>query len=92
MVLQKEGLNSLYTTTTTHVDKKDLEKTNKSKSFKYGYDEKRNIVVISKNGTVGDIIHINGLFIGLPKQPKNIYSRSSLKKEQYWEAKEYPKS
>jgi len=90
--LQKEGLNSLYTTTTTHVDKKDLEKQNKSKSFKYGYDDKRNIVVISKNGTVGDIIHVNGIFIGLPKEPKNIYSRNNLKKEQYWEAKEYPKA
>ena len=44
-----------------------------------------NIVIISKDGTLGDIININGLVIGLPKQPNKIYSRSKTKSQQYWE-------
>lgn len=44
---------------------------NKTKSWKYGYDEKLDIVVISKNGTLGDVFEIQGIKIGLPCPPKN---------------------
>lgn len=64
---------------------------NKAKTFKYGYDEKYDVVVISKDGTVGEVININGINIGLPLAPKEVYKRSSKKAEQYWEVHEYPK-
>jgi hypothetical protein len=63
----------------------------KSKKFEYGYDEKYDIVVISRDGTIGQILNINGLKVALPATPKDIYKRSSKKAEQYWEPFEYPK-
>lgn len=63
----------------------------KNKKFEYGYDEKYDIVVISRDGTVGDIWNINGVKIALPAEPKQVYKRSPKKAEQYWEPKEYPK-
>ena len=47
--------------------------------------KKYDVVIISKDGTLGEIININGLVIGLPKQPDKIYSRSKTKSQQYWE-------
>ena len=58
-----------------------------NKKWKYGYDEKYDIVVISKDGTLGDIIEIQNLRIGLPKVPKNVHSN----KEKCWIPFEYPK-
>ena len=90
--MQKEGLNSLYNKTRDHVSKKDIDSGNRNKSWKYGYNRDSDIVVISKDGTIGDILHINGLFIGIPKQPKEIQKRDEKKSEQYWEASVYPKA
>lgn len=44
--------------------------TNKQKSWKYGYNEKHDVVIISKDGTVGDIYYVNGIHVGLPEAPK----------------------
>ena len=63
----------------------------KNKKFEYGYDEKYDIVVISRDGTVGEIWNINGVKIALPAAPKQVYKRSPKKAEQYWEPREYPK-
>jgi hypothetical protein len=57
-----------------------------SKEWKYGYDEKYDVVIISKDGTLGDIYEINGLKVGLPKVPKQPFPKHSNK----WEPKEYP--
>ena len=48
--------------------------------------KKYDIVIISKNGTLGDIYHINGINIGLPKQPAHIN-----KKNDRWKPEPYPK-
>lgn len=63
----------------------------KNKKFEYGYDDKYDIVVISRDGTVGEIWNINGVKIALPAVPKQVYKRSPKKAEQYWEPSEYPK-
>jgi hypothetical protein len=65
---------------------------NRAKSWRYGYDPKYDFVVISKTGEIGDIISVNGLKIALPKVPKNVYSRSKSKPEQYWQPFAYDKS
>ena len=69
-----------------------LKRLNKGKKWEYGYNKEHDLVVISKTGEVGDIYEIQGFQIALPKIPKNIYSRSKEKKEQYWEQIEYPKA
>ena len=61
-----------------------IHRLNKSKSWKKGYNEEDDIVVISDSGEIGDIYEISGLKIALPKEPKKVYSRSSNKEEQFW--------
>lgn len=59
----------------------------KNKKWEYGYDEKYDVVCISKDGTVGEVIEIQNLKIGLPAAPKNVYSN----KHKRWEPVEYDK-
>jgi len=89
--LQNEDQSKLYTVVTDHIDKNVVRNRNNKKSWVYGYDEKYNIVIISKDGTLGDVYNINGLYIGLPAVPDLIYKRDNKKELQYWEPFEYPK-
>lgn len=59
--------------------------------IEYGYNRDLDVVIISKDGTLGDVIEVQGLKIGLPKNPKKVYKRANKKAEQYWEEFEYPK-
>ena len=91
--MQKEGLNNdLCVVLKDFIPEKVLKTNNAKKSFKYGYNEDLDIIVISKDGTIGDVVQINNLNIALPEKPKDVYKRSSNKKDQYWEAHEYPKA
>jgi len=83
--LQREGLNKVLQDV---VPKTAMAKKNKAKNWKYGYNEKYDIVVISKDGTLGDIYEVQGLKIGLPKTPSKYYSNE----EKCWQPFEYPKS
>jgi len=90
--LQSEGLNnSLYFTVHDLIPKPILSKRNKAKAWAYGYDEKYDIVVISKTGEIGQIINISGLNIALPAQPKECLQRHSNPSEQHWQRQELPK-
>jgi len=84
-VLQREGLNKVLQDV---VPKTAMAKKNKAKNWEYGYNEKYDIVVISKDGTLGDIYEVQGLRIGLPKTPSKYYSNE----EKCWQPFEYPKS
>ena len=59
----------------------------KAHKWVYGYDEKYDVVVISKDGTIGDIYEINGLKVALPSLPKE---KIPVGKNR-WEVREYPK-
>jgi|TARA_R110000764_G_scaffold66323_1_gene138350 hypothetical protein len=89
--LQKEDQNSLYKVVKNYIPKNVITNKNKSKSWSYGYDSKYDIVVVSKDGTIGEIININGLIIALPSLNKNCWSRNKKKEEQYWERQDLPK-
>lgn len=91
MDLQKEDQNSLYTVLKDYVPKDTMKHKNTLKAWRYGYSETYDMVVISKDGTVGEIINISGLIIALPGVPENIHSRDKKSTEQYWEREEYPK-
>lgn len=83
--MQKERQNSLYR-------KVELPKAARSKkNWAYGYDPNHDLVVISRDGTVGEVMEINGLRIGLPATPGDVYQRSGKAKEQYWESFGYSK-
>jgi hypothetical protein len=81
----------MYKVVQDYVPKSVLTNKNKNKSWDYGYNKKYDFVCISRSGELGEIINIQGLIIGLPKQPKKIHSRSNKKSEQYWERIDIPK-
>lgn len=89
--MQKEDQNSLYFVVDDYIDPAVIKRKNRSKKWDYGYNKEYDVVVISKNGTIGQIISIKGLLIALPETPKHCSSRSSSKKDQYWEREEEPK-
>ena len=55
------------------IKKTTISRLNKGKKWKYGYDKEHDIIVLSHNGVIGEIIEIQNLVIALPKAPKNIY-------------------
>jgi len=55
-----------------HIRVNTIKRLNKSKKWKYGYNKEHDVIVISKNGMIGDVIEIQNLKIALPKLPKNI--------------------
>jgi len=89
--LQKENLNNLYTIENTVVPNRVKRNKNKRQNWEYGYNKKYDIVIISKDGTLGDIYNINGLLIGLPYTPKICYKRNDKPHNQYWVRFSYPK-
>ena len=86
--MQSEGL---YRIVKDYVPQNALSKKNSGRSWIYGYNEQYDMVVISRNGEIGDIINISGLYIALPKAPKECYSRSNAATMQYWERQDLPK-
>ena len=89
--MQKDALNNLYQKLEDYIPKAVLAKKNKARTWLYGYNEKYDVVVISRSGEIKDVININGLCIALPKPPKEIIKNSQKNHNQYWERKELPK-
>ncbi len=90
--MQNEDQNNLYHKVIDYIPKTVFANKNRGKSWLYGYNEKYDLVIISKTGELGEVININGLCIGLPPAPKEVYKRNKSKAQQYWERKELPKS
>ena len=63
-----------------------INRLNRSKSWKYGYNKENDIVVISKTGQIGEILEIQNLCIALPPAPKNLKKGANK-----WVVSEYPK-
>ena len=77
---------TLYSVLKDYIKPKVLKRKNRYSKWEYGYNKEYDIVVISKNGKIGDIYEIQGLKIALPCV-ENIKKFSSNK----WEYTEYPK-
>ena len=89
--MQSEEQNSIYHILDEYVPENVRKSKNKAKSWKYGYDDKHDMVIISKDGTIGEIYKISNLLIALPEEPDKVHSRSRKVEDQYWEPFEYPK-
>ena len=61
---------------------------NKGKKWKYGYDKEHDIIILSHNGQIGEIIEIQNLVIALPKAPKDVYSNPKDKWVRFDQPKE----
>lgn len=88
--MQNEDPNSLYQVLSEYVPKATINHKNASRTWKYGYNEQHDLVVISKTGQIGEIIRISGLVIALPLAPDVVHSRSSKPSNQYWERQPLP--
>jgi len=77
---------SLYSILPNYVKTKVLNRNNKFKKWKYGYNEEHDMVVISKTGEIGEIYEIQNLKIALPKANKVARFKGDK-----WVIQEYPK-
>ena len=77
--------NKLYSILTNYVQRQAVVAKNKNKSWTYGYHPEYDLVVISKDGTIGDVYEINGLRIAIPATPKELENTNNR-----WVAQEYP--
>jgi len=82
---------SLVKTIQDHIKPKVLKRNNRYNKWRYGYDVEHDIIIISKDGTIGEIVEIQNLKIALPKEPENVFSISKKVEEQKWTKAEYPK-
>ena len=80
---------SLYHTVEDHIKPQVLNRMNRLKKWKYGYDKDHDIVVVSKTGQIGEIYSIQNLLIALPLA-EDVYKSSKKKEQQRWEVLEYP--
>jgi len=83
---------TLYTIETKHLLDKKVKHTNKHKNFNYGYNEDLDCVIISKDGTLGDIYNIQGLKVGLPKTPDKVNGEDLDKAKQVFKIPNKPES
>ena len=81
----------LVKTIQDHIKPKVLKRNNRYNKWRYGYDVEHDIIIISKDGTIGEIVEIQNLKIALPKEPENVFSISKKVEEQKWTKAEYPK-
>jgi hypothetical protein len=69
------------------IKKTTISRMNKGKKWKYGYNKEQDLIVLSRDGRIGEIIQIQNLVIALPKVPKDVYSNTKNK----WVKFEQPK-
>ena len=72
--------------TVTPIKANIIKRTNRYKKWAYGYNKEHDVVVISKDGTIGEVIEVQGLCIALPSTPKDLSKATDR-----WEPSEYPK-
>jgi len=65
---------------------------NQKNTWEYGYNEEYDIVIISKDGTIGDIYEVYGIKIALPLTPdrKTITNYEKTKRQQKWQRESIP--
>jgi len=63
-----------------------INRLNKAKYWKYGYDKEHDVIVIGHTGQIGEIYEIQNLKIALPKVPKEVEDTGDK-----WTPAEYPR-
>jgi hypothetical protein len=77
---------SLFHIEDSNVPEKILAKRNAKKDWEYGWDPEYDFVVVSKDGTIGEVYNISGLRIALPLAPDKVDYDGNK-----WKATEIPK-
>ena len=77
----------LYKILDNHIKPKVIKRMNRYNKWEYGYNKEHDVVVISKDGTIGEVYEIQNLKIALPKA-KNPHKFDNNK----WQKTELPKA
>jgi len=72
------------------IDRRVRKLKSEQRLWEYGYCPEHDVVIISKDGTLGEIYKIAGLNIGLPEQPAEIKNQQKKPYAQKWEREEMP--
>ena len=72
--------------TVTPIKPNIIKRMNRYNKWEYGYNKEYDIVIISKNGKIGEILEIQNLCIALPPAPKEVQNTDNK-----WVAKDFPK-
>ena len=70
------------------IKKTTISRMNKGKKWKYGYNKEQDLIVLSHDGQIGEIIEIQNLVIALPKMPKDVYKDPKNKWVKFTQPKE----
>ena len=89
--MQSQDQNRIYKVLKNYIPNSVMANKNKAKTWKYGYNEKYKLVIISRDGTLGDIYEISNVIIGLPKTPKTFDNQKEKKENQVWTPTIQPK-
>ena len=77
---------SLFYIEDSNVPEKILAKRNAKKDWEYGWDPEYDFVVVSKDGTIGEVYNISGLRVALPLAPEKVDYNGNK-----WQSTELPK-
>ena len=79
--MQSQGQNNLYIKLKDYIPKSVVSNKNRARNWQYGYNEKYDVIIISRDGTIGDIYNISGVIIALPKTPDKFVNSFETKKD-----------
>mgnify|MGYP003114613142 FL=1 len=89
--MQSQDQNKIFRVLKDYIPKGVLSNKNRAKTWQYGYNEKYDVIVISRDGTVGQVYEVSNVKIALPKAPKSFVNEKEKKENQTWEAAPVPK-
>ncbi len=84
--------DELFTVSTDHLKDNEVKRNNRYKKYEYGYNKELDCVIISKDGTLGEIYVVQGLRIGLPKTPEDVYGTELPAADQIFKRTPKPES
>lgn len=90
MQINKSYRRNLHTVEKDYIPQGIIDAENRKKTWKYGFNHGYDMVVISKDGTIGEIVNINGLKIALPSAPKTVWNQNLKHKDQKWKRFDVP--
>ena len=89
--MQNQDQNSIYRVLKNYIPKNVIANKNRAKTWLYGYNEKYDVIIISKDGTLGEVYEVSNIKIGLPKAPVKFINDKEKKEDQTWEVTLIPK-
>jgi len=89
--LQSQDQNNIYKVLKNYIPNSVIANKNRAKTWVYGYNEKYDVIIISRDGTLGDVYEISNVKIALPKTPKQFVNSKEKKENQFWQVAHIPK-